>query len=220
MTTQRDVVHPASRSICSFRSRTRSRSSWSSRRSRSARPSRSGRRTAEDHLRPARGEADLLPVVPRIFEKIYTLAHSNAEDPEALAQAVKLGRELRDRQERGEPVPPDMQQAFDAADEKLFVNVRNLFGGSDPSVRDGRRADRAGDPRVLLRLRRPDHGGLRMTETSTVATVNTVEEHRFGSVGKPIPGISVKIAEDGEVLISGRTSSRPTTRTTRPRTRP
>ena len=42
-----------------------------------------------------------------------------------------------------------------------------------------------------------------MTETSTVATVNTPEEHRFGSVGKPLPGVEVKIADDGEVLIKG-----------------
>ena len=42
-----------------------------------------------------------------------------------------------------------------------------------------------------------------MTETSTIATANTPEEYRFGSVGKPIPGVEVKIAEDGEVLLRG-----------------
>ena len=42
-----------------------------------------------------------------------------------------------------------------------------------------------------------------MTETSTVATANTPEDFRFGSVGKPIPGVEVKIAEDGEVLLRG-----------------
>src|SRR5215210_8222028 len=42
-----------------------------------------------------------------------------------------------------------------------------------------------------------------MTETSTVATVNTPEEYRLGSVGKPLPGVEVRIAEDGEVLLRG-----------------
>jgi long-chain acyl-CoA synthetase len=42
-----------------------------------------------------------------------------------------------------------------------------------------------------------------MTETSTVATANRTEDFRFGSVGKPIDGTEVKIADDGEVLLSG-----------------
>jgi long-chain acyl-CoA synthetase len=45
--------------------------------------------------------------------------------------------------------------------------------------------------------------GYGMTETSTVATCNTLEEFRFGSVGKPLPGVEMKIAEDGELLLKG-----------------
>jgi long-chain acyl-CoA synthetase len=45
--------------------------------------------------------------------------------------------------------------------------------------------------------------GYGMTETATVATVSTPEEHRFGSVGRPLPGVEVRIAEDGELLIKG-----------------
>ena len=42
-----------------------------------------------------------------------------------------------------------------------------------------------------------------MTETSTAATINTREEFRFGSVGKPLPGVEAKVAEDGELLLRG-----------------
>ena len=42
-----------------------------------------------------------------------------------------------------------------------------------------------------------------MTETATVSTVSTVEHHRFGTVGRALPGCEVRIADDGEVLIKG-----------------
>jgi long-chain acyl-CoA synthetase len=143
------------------------------------------------------------PSVPRIFEKIYTLAHANAEDPEALEKAVAIGREVRLRQERGESVPEDMQAAFDSADEKLFQNVRNLFGGNIRQCVTGAAPIAQEILEFFFACGVPIMEGYGMTETSTVATVNTVEEHKFGSVGKPIPGIEVKIAEDGEVLIKG-----------------
>jgi long-chain acyl-CoA synthetase len=45
--------------------------------------------------------------------------------------------------------------------------------------------------------------GYGMTETSTVSTYSTIEEHRFGSVGKLLPGVDGRIAEDGELLLKG-----------------
>jgi long-chain acyl-CoA synthetase len=143
------------------------------------------------------------PSVPRIFEKIYTLANANAEDPEQLRKAIQIGREVRERREKGEPVPPDMQQAFDAAEEKLFVNVRNLFGGRIRQAVTGA-APIAGEIlEFFYACGVPVMEGYGMTETSTVATVNTPEDHRFGSVGKALPGVEVKIADDGEVMIKG-----------------
>ena len=69
------------------------------------------------------------PSVPRIFEKIYTLATSNAPDPEQLSQAVQLGLEGPAAQQRGEEVPAELKETFDQADETLYENVRNIFGG-------------------------------------------------------------------------------------------
>ena len=45
--------------------------------------------------------------------------------------------------------------------------------------------------------------GYGMTETATAATVSTVENHRFGTVGRALPGVELKIADDGEILIKG-----------------
>src|SRR3712207_7015330 len=69
------------------------------------------------------------PSVPRIFEKIYTLATSNAPDPEQLQQAVQLGVKVRTMMQRGEEVPAELQEAFDKAEEALYKNVRAIFGG-------------------------------------------------------------------------------------------
>ena len=143
------------------------------------------------------------PSVPRMFEKIYTLANANADDPEGLKKAIALGLEVRQRQERGEPVPPDMQQAFDQAEEKLFAGVRNLFGGRIRQCVTGAAPIAREILEFFYACGVPVMEGYGMTETSTVATVNTPEEHRFGSVGKPLPGVEVKIADDGEVLIKG-----------------
>jgi long-chain acyl-CoA synthetase len=143
------------------------------------------------------------PSVPRMFEKIYTLANANAEDPAALKKAIEIGLEVRQREERGEPVPPDMQRAFDEADEKLFVNVRNLFGGRIRQCVTGAAPIAQEILEFFFACGVPVMEGYGMTETSTVATVNSPEEHRFGSVGKPLPGVEVKIADDGEVLIKG-----------------
>jgi long-chain acyl-CoA synthetase len=45
--------------------------------------------------------------------------------------------------------------------------------------------------------------GYGMTETATAATFSTVEHHRFGTVGRALPGVELKIADDGEILIKG-----------------
>ena len=143
------------------------------------------------------------PSVPRMFEKIYAMAVGAAEDKAQLEQAIQLGKQVRQMQERGEEVPAELQTAFDQADQALFQNVRNLFGGRIKQAVTGA-APIA--PEILeffyacgvLVLE-----GWGMTETSTAATCNTADAYRFGSVGKPFPGVEIKIAEDGEILARG-----------------
>jgi long-chain acyl-CoA synthetase len=143
------------------------------------------------------------PSVPRMFEKIYTLATSNAPDKEQLEQAVQLGVKVRQAQARGEEVPAELQQHFDAAEEKLYRNVRGLFGTNIRQCVTGAAPIAKEILEFFYACGVPVMEGYGMTETATAATVNTPEAFRFGSVGKPIPGVEVRIAEDGEVLLRG-----------------
>jgi long-chain acyl-CoA synthetase len=143
------------------------------------------------------------PSVPRIFEKIYTLATSNAEDPEKLKQAIQVGLTVRQMRERGEEVPPELQAGFDQAEEALFKNVRNLFGGRMNEAVTGAAPIAKDILEFFYACGVPVMEGYGMTETSTSASVNRPDAYRFGSVGKPFRGVEAKIAEDGELLLRG-----------------
>jgi long-chain acyl-CoA synthetase len=145
------------------------------------------------------------PSVPRMFEKIYALATANIEDKEGLRKAVEVGVKVRTMREAGEEVPEPLQQGFDQAEEKLFKNVRGLFG---QNIRECVTGAAPIAPEILeffFACGVPVMEGYGMTETSTSATVNRPEgnEFRFGSVGKAQPGVELRIADDGEVLIKG-----------------
>lgn len=149
-----------------------------------------------------------LPSVPRVFEKIYTLAHGaiEAKPPEErkkAQEAIALGVKVRNMINSGEEVPAELKAPFEQADEELFKNVRAIFGG------DVRRATSGAAPiaREILEFfwacGVPVLEGYGMTETATAATVSTIENHRFGTVGRALPGVELKIGDDGEILIKG-----------------
>ncbi|HEX6023873.1 MAG TPA: AMP-dependent synthetase/ligase [Solirubrobacter sp.] len=143
-----------------------------------------------------------LPSVPRIFEKIYTLVTSN-NDPEKIAAATQLGLKVRRMQEAGLQVPPELQAAFDKADAELFSNVRNLFGGNLKQATSGAAPIAKEILEFFYACGAPVLEGYGMTETSTVTTTSTVTDHKLGTVGRPLPGTEIRIAEDGEVLVRG-----------------
>jgi long-chain acyl-CoA synthetase len=146
-----------------------------------------------------------LPSVPRIFEKIYTLALSSQapEVQEKMRAAAKLGVRVRDLQVRGEEVPPELLAPFEAAEEQLFKNVRSIFGGRVRQAVSGAAPIAKEILEFFYGCGVPVLEGYGMTETATVATYSTIEHHRFGSVGRVLPGVAARIADDGELLIKG-----------------
>src|SRR3954468_18233955 len=131
-----------------------------------------------------------LPSVPRIFEKVYTLviASPPPEAAERMMAAAQLGVKVRDMQLRGEPVPAELQEKFDRADEQLFKHVRAVFGGRAKHAVSGAAPIAHEILEFFYGCGVPVLEGYGMTETSTVSTYSTVEAHRFGSVGRLLPG--------------------------------
>jgi long-chain acyl-CoA synthetase len=149
-----------------------------------------------------------LPSVPRVFEKIYTLAHGAIEaqppeEQERARKAIELGVKVRDMINRGEEVPEELKAPFEDADEQLFKNVRAIFGGNVRRATSGAAPIAKEILEFFWACGVPVLEGYGMTETATAATVSTVENHRFGTVGRALPGVEIKIADDGEILVKG-----------------
>jgi long-chain acyl-CoA synthetase len=150
-----------------------------------------------------------LPSVPRIFEKLYTAAMKmreagTEEDRQRFDGAVKVGIEVRMREHRGEAVPDEMRTAFDQAEERLYSRVRGLFGGNINQAVTGAAPIAAEILQFFYACGVPVLEGWGMTETTAVGTVNTLDHFKLGTVGKALPGVEVRIAEeDSEVLLRG-----------------
>ncbi len=143
--------------------------------------------------------------VPRIFEKIYNGAEAKAEAAgkgkifrKAADVAIAYSRAL----DTGK-MSPVLKLKHGLFDKLVFSKIRHGMGGRVEAAISG------GAP-LGERLGHFYRGagvtileGYGLTETTAGATLNLTKHLRVGSVGRPIPGTSVKIAEDGEVLIKG-----------------
>jgi long-chain acyl-CoA synthetase len=150
-----------------------------------------------------------LPSVPRIFEKLYAAAikmqeNASDEEREQFRQAVKLGVDVRLRRERGEPVPKELEEKFEQADKQIFERVRQLFGGQVHQAVTGAAPIAPEILEFFYAAGVPVLEGWGMTETTAVGTVGTLDAFKFGTVGRPMPGVEIRIAEeDGEILMRG-----------------
>ena len=148
--------------------------------------------------------------VPRVFEKIHTAAHAGVAAQSKTKQAIfgwaiATGKRVRAAERAGRPVGRGLALRHRLADRLVLSKVRDLFGGRVQVAVSGA-APIA--PEVLAFF---DACGVLvlegwgMTETSAAGAINTVDELRFGTVGRPLPGTELRVAEDGELLMRGPT---------------
>ena len=143
--------------------------------------------------------------VPRIFEKIYNGAESKAQAAgkgkifhKAAEVAIAYSKSLDSKK-----VSPLLKLQHGLFDKLVYAKIRTGLGGRVEAAISGGAplGERLGHFYRGAGIRVLEGYGL--TETTAGATLNLTNAHRVGSVGKPIPGTTIKIAEDGEVLIKG-----------------
>jgi long-chain acyl-CoA synthetase len=157
----------------------------------------------------ARALAEVRPnifiAVPRVYEKIrqQVIVKTVGFPKSAIYRwALSVGRAHRNEILAGIP-PAAISLKMKIADRLVFSKVRAGMGGEAEEFISG------GAPlgRELTEwyadIGIPIHEGYGLTETSPVIAVNTPKVHKLGTVGKPLPNVEVRIADDGEVLVHG-----------------
>ncbi len=146
--------------------------------------------------------------VPRVFEKIYAKVMDNVLASSPLKRkiffwAARVGREYGGKKLLDQPIHGSLQFKKNLAQKLVFSKIIEKTGGKVRFFVSGGAPLSKDIAEFFYAMGLVVLEGYGLTETSPVIAVNTLEDIRFGSVGKPIPGIDVKIADDGEILTKG-----------------
>jgi long-chain acyl-CoA synthetase len=150
----------------------------------------------------------VVTAVPRLFEKIYATINKRAAEQSPMKQkifhrAVEVGREVAVLRNKGARVPIRLAIELKALDRLVFTKWRGAVGGRLRFFVSGGAALPpelayifAGAGIVILQ-------GYGLTETSPIVSFNRPDANRIGTIGQTIPGVKVRVAEDGELLVQG-----------------
>jgi long-chain acyl-CoA synthetase len=149
-----------------------------------------------------------LPSVPRVFEKIHTTAESTVQEAGAARRALMqwalaTGAKARDRREANQPAGAALRARHAIADRLVLSKIRGLFGGNLRMAMTGAAPISEDVLAFFAACGVPILEGYGMTETCSAGTFNTMHQHRFGSVGRALPGVELALGDDGEILMRG-----------------
>ncbi|HWH31339.1 MAG TPA: AMP-dependent synthetase/ligase [Egibacteraceae bacterium] len=143
--------------------------------------------------------------VPRVFEKVFNGAQRKAEGPKrkVFDFAVQTAYAWSEAKNEGRNPGLGVNVKHAVADKLVYSKLRDALGGRVRYCVSG------GAP-LAPHLAHFFHAagitileGYGLTETSAPATANSPQAFKIGTVGQPLPGVEIKIAEDGEILIKG-----------------
>jgi long-chain acyl-CoA synthetase len=152
----------------------------------------------------------IFPSVPRVYEKIHTAVVTKFDEEtgakrKVIDWALEVGTRVSKLRQAKQPVPRALALRHRLADRLVYSKVKRQLGGrlrvansgGAPLSREIAEFFHAIDILILE--------GYGLSEVTTAATVNRPEDYRFGTVGKALPGVEIRIAEDGEILLRSNT---------------
>lgn len=146
--------------------------------------------------------------VPRVFEKAYARIQSEVAAAPPLKQKIfrwaeAVGRETSRHLQAGRDLPPVLRVKQAIADRLVFKKIRGIFGGRV-------RFFLSSSAPIAVEILEFFHAcgmlvleGYGQTEVSCFCNLCTPDAYRFGSVGRAMPEVDIKIAEDGEIMVKG-----------------
>lgn len=151
---------------------------------------------------------NLFVAVPRVFEKIHARITQGVRSASLLKKsifywALGIGKKAGNYKMHGQPLPWNLRIRYRLADVLLFKKVKGAFGGQlEYGVSGGaplsKEVAEFFDAMGVLILE-----GWGATEATTPSTLNSPYDYRFGTVGRPLPGVEVRVAPDGELEVKG-----------------
>lgn len=146
--------------------------------------------------------------VPRLYEKVYAKIKNQVDEgsngkKKIFNWAIGIGKQVSELRQKGEEPKGALKFKYSLAHKLVFSKLHQKMGGElrffvsggAPLSREiGEFFDSAG---ILI------IEGYGMTETSPVISCNRLDDYKFGTVGKPINNVKVKIADDGEIIVKG-----------------
>ena len=152
----------------------------------------------------------VFPSVPRVYEKIHTAVVARFDEETGAKRklvdwALRVGRRASALERAGKPIPRGLAGQHRVADRLVYSKVKERLGGRL------RLAISGGAP-LSREIAEFFHAlgivlieGYGLTECTTAATTNTHAGFKFGTVGRPLPGTEVRLADDGELLVRSET---------------
>ena len=142
---------------------------------------------------------------PRMWERVYTTVCTELRKRPAAARkafygGLAVGLAAARYRREGKPVPWRLRIPLALADKVLFHKVRARFGGRLRVAASGAAPLGKDLAEFYEAIGMPLIEGYGLTEGG-VATLNPLDRPKPGSIGKPLPGVQVRIADDGELLL-------------------